>query len=218
VKQTDKLNQIWYETSDEVTRIGLTASFLEQLDQCWHILPPSARQIRMKAPLFTVETNDSLVSVLSPVAGNFLNWNDRATNFPDKLRDTDVIIELTSKVIPEPVAPPVTDPQREIDRLRTIERDGTQSVTNRVAAQRQRWDMENQRAQLTPLRQEAPRAVDRVQTATANWEPGLAAMAEQFITTTARPTRIQAGSTFMNAIRGADPFDIEARPFDNNNN
>lgn len=170
MKQTDKLGQIWYETSGENTKIGLTRSFLDTLDECWHILPPASRQIRMRAPLFTVETNDSLVSVLSPVAGNFLNWNERATNFPDKLRDTDVIIELTSKALPEPVVPPVDDTQHEWERQWGIENNGGMPMRNRLEAQQQRQRIERETGRVFLAPPPPPRDPARVTVSASHWD------------------------------------------------
>lgn len=145
MKQNNKLNQIWYEVSGANIKMGLTRSFLDQLDECWHILPPMGRQIKMKAPLFTVETNDSLVSVLSPVAGNFLTWNDRATNFPDKLTESDVLIELTTLEVAEPAPPPqpiISDLQRQMDDLRAMTTNGALRMAVRQEARRQLDHME----------------------------------------------------------------------------
>lgn len=141
---TNKLNQIWYKTDGDTIRMGLTRSFLDQLDECWHILPPNGRIIKEKSPLFTIETNDSLVSVLSPVAGNFLSWNDRATNFPDKLTDMDVLIELSTKPVKVPVASPIDALVFERERFRDIENDASLTVNTRIRAQRQRHDIEAQ--------------------------------------------------------------------------
>ena len=96
-KITDALNQIWYEQDGKQVKVGLTRNFLDTLDECWHILPANTRAIKAKSPLMTVETNDSLVSVLSPVSGNVVRWETRATNFPDQLTENDVIMVLSSE-------------------------------------------------------------------------------------------------------------------------
>lgn len=96
-KITDALNQIWYEQDGKQIKIGLTRDFLAGLDECWHILPGNNRQIKAKSPLMTVETNDCLRPVLSPVSGNVLRWENKATNFPDQLTENDVVMILTSE-------------------------------------------------------------------------------------------------------------------------
>lgn len=94
-KQVDSKNQIWFEQNEQgVTRIGFTRSFLDGMDQCWHILPAGRGKFREKSPLMVVETNDSLISILAPIAGNFGEWSTKAQNFPNKLTEDDVVIEL----------------------------------------------------------------------------------------------------------------------------
>jgi hypothetical protein len=100
-RQVNDTNQIWYERQDQTVKIGFTKSFLEGLDQCWHILPANLERFKAKAPLLTVETNDALISILSPVAGNFMQYSDKAQNFPDKLTEEDVILELRDGPVPQ---------------------------------------------------------------------------------------------------------------------
>lgn len=100
-KITDALNQIWYEQDGKQVKVGLTRSFLDQLDECWHILPGNLRNIKAKTPLMTMETNDGLIPIMSPVSGNVVRWETRATNFPDQLTEEDVIMVLTSEKVAE---------------------------------------------------------------------------------------------------------------------
>lgn len=93
-KQYDSKNQIWFKQEDNTVKIGFTKSFLEGMDQCWHILPANLSKFRSKSPLLTVETNDSLISIMSPVSGNFMQYSDKAQNFPDKLTEDDVVVEI----------------------------------------------------------------------------------------------------------------------------
>src|SRR5215213_4620006 len=95
-KQVDERNQIWYEEDGKLVRMGLTRSFLDTLDECWHILPSNMKTIKKRAPLLTIENNDGLISLLSPVTGNLSNWDTKAANFPEKLTENDVIVTLTS--------------------------------------------------------------------------------------------------------------------------
>jgi glycine cleavage system H lipoate-binding protein len=102
MRKYNSKNQIWYDESDESVRIGFTQSFLDTLDQCWHILPSNTEKFKLKAPLLTVETNDALISIMSPVAGNFMNYSDKAQNFPDRLIESDVIMELSLRPVVRP--------------------------------------------------------------------------------------------------------------------
>lgn len=134
-KMTNSLNQLWYQKDGDVFNMGLTRNFLESLDECWHILPTNTSRVKEKSPLFTIETNDSLLSILSPVAGNFLNWNDRATNFPDKLTEADVIIKLSTKELVKAEPPAGLDNEAEIHRLTAIVTNITLPMRERLAAQ-----------------------------------------------------------------------------------
>lgn len=96
-KLTNALNQIWYEQDGKQVKVGLTRDFLAQLEECWHILPGHNRTIKAKSPLFTMETNDGLIPVLAPISGSVVSWDAKATNFPDKLTENDVIMVLTSE-------------------------------------------------------------------------------------------------------------------------
>lgn len=91
--------KIWCETQGTVTKIGFNQSFLDTLEECWHILPANLEKIKVKSPLCTVESNDSLISILSPIGGNFMTWNEKATNFPDKLTENDIVMELSSVAV-----------------------------------------------------------------------------------------------------------------------
>lgn len=105
MKVVNDKNQIWHEVDGPKIRIGLTNSFLGTLEECWHILPAGEGTFKKLSPLMTIETNDCLVSILSPVSGNFLNWNTTAANFPDRLTENDVVLTLTSEKVAK-AAPP----------------------------------------------------------------------------------------------------------------
>lgn len=110
-RQTDDKNQVWYKKEGTAITIGFTKDFLTSLDQCWHILPASLEQFKPKAPLLTVETTDALISIMSPVAGNFMQFSQRAQNFPDKLTEDDVVLELREG----PFVRPTVAPRRIVD-------------------------------------------------------------------------------------------------------
>jgi hypothetical protein len=93
-KQVNHKNQIWFEQQDNVVKVGFTKSFLEKLEQCWHILPANMGRFREHSPLMVIETNDALISVKSPVSANFSQWSDKAQNFPDQLTEEDVVLEM----------------------------------------------------------------------------------------------------------------------------
>lgn len=123
-KEVDAQNQIWFEKDGKIVRLGLTRNFLETLTECWHILPSNMKKIKQKAPLLTIESNDGLISLLSPVTGYLQNWDNKAANFPEKLTEADVIVTLTSE---EAIAKP---PQVQ-DRADTWE-EGRQAALQRL--------------------------------------------------------------------------------------
>lgn len=94
MRQTNDKNQIWFERQDQETNIGFTQDFLNSLDQCWHILPANLETFREKSPLLTIETNDALISIVSPIKGNFFEFSPKAQNFPTKLTENDVVMQL----------------------------------------------------------------------------------------------------------------------------
>jgi glycine cleavage system H lipoate-binding protein len=93
-KQVNSKNQIWFEQNDNVVTVGFTRQFLELMGECWHIVPANMERFRAHAPLMVVETNDSLISIKSPVAANFTSFNAKAQNFPDQLTEDDVVLEM----------------------------------------------------------------------------------------------------------------------------
>lgn len=93
---------IWYEQVGGRMAIGFTKQCLdEKLQECFHILPADAYSVKVQGPLMVLETNDGLESVRSPVAGRVLFFNDKARNFPDRLTEEDVIVEIE---MPQPKA------------------------------------------------------------------------------------------------------------------
>lgn len=105
MKQFNQKNQIWFEQNDGVVTVGFTKSFLDGLDQCWHVLPANNQRFREKGPLMVVETNDSLISIMSPVSANFVQWERKAQDFPDQLTEDDVILTMTTaRVVAQPRA------------------------------------------------------------------------------------------------------------------
>ncbi len=116
-KEVDAKNQIWFEKEGKVVRLGLTRNFLDTLTECWHILPSNMKQIKQRAPLLTIESNDGLISLLSPVTGNLQNWDNKAANFPEKLTEDDVIVTLTSDVVEKAMSPTLEERQAAVRRL-----------------------------------------------------------------------------------------------------
>lgn len=110
MKTVNDKQQIWFERNNNLVTVGFTKPFLDSLDQCWHILPANLQRFREKAPLMVIETNDSLISILSPVTAHFDHWSDKAQNFPYKLTEEDVVLSMNVTDARRTInnAPPVT--------------------------------------------------------------------------------------------------------------
>ena len=102
---------IWSETNkDGTVSVGLTQNYIDnELMTCFHIMQADAQVLKKNGPMLVIETNDGLSSLKSPVTGRIMNFNDRARNFPDKLKESDTIltilpdgIKFTGKVKAEP--------------------------------------------------------------------------------------------------------------------
>ena len=104
---------IWSEDhADKSITIGFTQRCItEKLQECFHVLPADASEVREKGPLLVLETNDGLQSIKTPVAGKVAYFNPKARNFPDKLTDSDTIVTLFPKGY---VAPPKAAAQKKV--------------------------------------------------------------------------------------------------------
>lgn len=90
------VDKIWFMKDKGTIQVGFNKSFLRELSEgsCWHIMPANNRRVKEKLPLLTVESSDELVSIPSPVSANVYSFSDKARNFPEKLNEDDVVIEL----------------------------------------------------------------------------------------------------------------------------
>ena len=97
---------IWIDTNkDGTVCVGLTQNFIEtKLQECFHIMQADAQYLKKDGPMLVVETNDGLSSLKSPVTGRIIGFNDRARNFPDKLKEEDAILTI----LPDGVKLPAT--------------------------------------------------------------------------------------------------------------
>ena len=87
---------IWSETNkDGTVSVGLTQNYIDnELMTCFHIMQADAQVLKKNGPMLVIETNDGLSSLKSPVTGRIMNFNDRARNFPDKLKESDTILTI----------------------------------------------------------------------------------------------------------------------------
>lgn len=146
--QTNAKDQIWFQKKLDIVEIGFTNRYLEELNQCWHILParPLDEAIKEKSPLMSIETNDSLCSILSPVDGFIKEFNESAINFPDKLLSTDILFCIgTTKPEKARSKKPTQGPQRTAleARIASLTFLGGSRETSLTAAQFHQMDNNN---------------------------------------------------------------------------
>lgn len=87
---------IWTEKQENGTiNIGFTQQFINRkMAECFHVLQADVRKIDKDGPLFVIETNEALESIKSPITGSVSYYNNKALNFPDRLKENDIIMTL----------------------------------------------------------------------------------------------------------------------------
>lgn len=108
MKNLSKDGKTWFKKNEDgSTEIGLTASFLNDLDGCWHMMQACSTKVEVKEeqPLLSVETNDGLFSVTAPVTGVISFFANEALNFPDKVKEDTVVAVMKpyKKEEPKPI-------------------------------------------------------------------------------------------------------------------
>lgn len=167
MKQFDSDNKIWYETeTDGTINVGFTRQFLmENMPECFHILPAHNNEVTIRGPLFAIETCSGLKSIRSPFKGIISNFSSAARNFPDRIKEDDIVAtvlpadhpSLTKKQKKQKVeAPPIAVYENALARL--LERQEAQ----RLVVQ----DIEALQVQVV-----APQYQFVQQANVGNWEP-----------------------------------------------
>lgn len=89
-------SSIWTERDARgVDLIGFRQSYIDQvLGECFHVVQADTKKARKGSPLMVLETNDGTNRVRSPVTGTIIRFSDKARNFPDRLTEDDVIVEV----------------------------------------------------------------------------------------------------------------------------
>lgn len=92
----EKHGCLWVETNEDGTvNIGLTRDYIKQkLSDCFHIIQADSFAMVKNEPMFVVETIDDLECIDAPIDGKIMKFNTKAQDFPDKLTEEDVIIQL----------------------------------------------------------------------------------------------------------------------------
>lgn len=88
---------IWIDRrEDGLVQMGFTQQCIdEKLQETFHVVLADNFQATEKQPLFVLETCEGLESVPSPVSGNIMFFNDKARDFPDRIVEGDVILQIS---------------------------------------------------------------------------------------------------------------------------
>lgn len=102
--------EVWFETNKDGTiSLGFTQDFIRRkMPECFHVVQADMRNVIKDAPMLVVETNDSLESVRAPITGRVKYFNHKARDFPDQLKEADVILTVAPPGVVEEEAKPKT--------------------------------------------------------------------------------------------------------------
>lgn len=100
MKTISKDGKTWFEKNAKgQTSIGFTNVLLNELQECWHILPASQETIIKEGqPLCSVETNDGVFAIRAPCAGIVTFFDNKAVNFPDQVVPEQVVAIMEDKI------------------------------------------------------------------------------------------------------------------------
>jgi Glycine cleavage H-protein len=109
------IGNIWTEVKESgLVKVGFTQQFIEQrLGECFHVMQADVRQVKKGEPMLVIETTDGLESLKAPLSGSIHFFNVKARNFPDRLNEEDLIMEL----LPDGVVLPVVKKKKVIDKF-----------------------------------------------------------------------------------------------------
>lgn len=91
---------IWVRANGDSAEVGFVPEFLKMFqEEGWNVIPNTG-SIKKGQPLMAVETNDSLLSIISPVDGEVQEVAFHAQNSPEKLTtDCRVLTIFTGKKV-----------------------------------------------------------------------------------------------------------------------
>lgn len=170
MKQFD--GNIWTDTDSRgVVQIGFTKAYIEnQLGECFHVMQADRSTARRGQPIMVLETNDGTSRIKSPVSGRIIKFNGKAMDFPDRLSEEDVIMEVLPEGVKLPEKQKVTykdvftqavDFQRRIDDVFAEEAPAPVQEANRAEALRVLDEQLRRRRAEEQLRQRATVAAPR---------------------------------------------------------
>jgi len=137
--------RLWFTTNTNATgasvaQVGFTKLLLDEVrDECWSIIP-SHSFVRRGQPLFAIETNDALLSIVSPFDGRVSGIDFQAQNCPDKLTEDSVVLTIicgeSAKPSPKVVSPELRPGRQPV--LQNMGIDAFDQALDRVLEERAR--------------------------------------------------------------------------------
>lgn len=125
---TEIRGPVWIRTNkDGTVSVGLTAQYIrDRACECFHIMQADTEEVWEGQPMLVMETNDGMETVKSPVTGRVLVFNDRARDFPDKLKEEESILTLLPKGV-------------EVQKTKSKPSKTENNFEEQIAAQQQQW-------------------------------------------------------------------------------
>ena len=94
------MDDIWVQEGKGTVDIGFTQLFIDRiLGECYHITQASSVMMTKDRAMLTIETNEGLKVIRSPVTGTVSYFNTHARDFPDRLTEDSVVISIKPKTI-----------------------------------------------------------------------------------------------------------------------
>ena len=91
-------DMIWSEENQGVVSIGFTQAFIDGvLTECFHITQSGSILATKGKPMLTIETNEGLKTIKAPVTGTITHFSQDARDFPDCIREDNVIVQIKLK-------------------------------------------------------------------------------------------------------------------------
>ena len=98
--------EVWFETNKDGTiSVGFTQDYIRRkMPECFHVVQADVKNVSKDTPMLVIETNDCLESVKAPITGRVKYFNHKARDFPDQLKEDDVILTVAPPGVAEEVA------------------------------------------------------------------------------------------------------------------
>ncbi len=94
------MDDIWFQDGKGTIDIGFTQLFIDRMmGECYHITQASAVLMTKDRAMLTIETNEGLKVIRSPVTGTVAYFNTHARDFPDRLTEDSVVISIKPKPV-----------------------------------------------------------------------------------------------------------------------